>query len=158
MHSSRMRTARSLTVSHRICQGGHVWHARPLPCTPPTITTHVPLPCMPHLPHMPPTAIHAYCHARTPAMHTPLPCKPPCHAHPPLPCKFPAMHTHAMYAPPAMHAPRHTCPPAMHAPSPPHMPPCHARPPPPVDRQTPVKTKPSQNSFARGNKMWHCQF
>ena len=42
-------------------------------------------------------------------------------------------------------------PPATHAP-------CHA-PPPPVDRQTPVKTKPSQTSFAGGkNLIYVCSF
>ena len=49
---------------------------------------------------------------------------------------------------PATHAP-----PAMHAPLP-HMPPCHACPlavhAPLMDRQTPVKTLPSQTSFADG--------
>ena len=58
MHSSRMRTARSLTVSSSICRGGgHV----PLPCTSPHYAMHAP------------PATHD-----PPAMHT-----PPCHACPP---------------------------------------------------------------------------
>ena len=100
MHSSRMHTACSLTISCSICWGRVQWWARqlcPLPCMPSAM--HVPLPCMP------------------PAMHVPLPCMPPA-MHAPLPCM-----------PPTMHAPCHT-------------PPCHACP--PVDRQKPVKTKPSQ--------------
>ena len=133
MHSSRMCTARSLTVSHRIpCTPlpPHMTplppcmppcHTCPQPCTPPAM--HPP-PCMPPLPHMPPTTTH------------------------PPPCTPPAMHaTPAMHAPCHVH-PRHACPPAMHAPCHacplPCMSPCHACPPamhgtphhtcPPVDR------------------------
>ena len=77
-------------------------------------------------------------HGMPTAMHTPF------HA-----CPLPRM-------PPATHAPCHACPlpctpPAMHAPLP-HMhasPAMHA---PPVDRQTRVKTIPSQTSFAGGKK------
>ena len=72
MHSSRMRTARSLTISHSICHA-HPHHARPLPCMhPPPCTPpgmHAPLPHMPPM-HPPP--------------HTP---PPPCM--PPLPHMFP---------------------------------------------------------------------
>ena len=61
MHSSRMHTARSLTVSPSICQGRHACHACPPPCTP---HFHAcPPPCMP-LPHMTPTM-------HPPAMHVP---------------------------------------------------------------------------------------
>ena len=57
MHSSRMRTARSLTVSRSICCGTHAPHlARPPPCTP----RHTP-----PLPRMPP-ATYAPRHARPP--------------------------------------------------------------------------------------------
>ena len=54
IHSSRMRTARSLTVSRSICQGACV------PCMPPAMRASPP--CMP------------------PAMHAPLPHTTPCHA------------------------------------------------------------------------------
>ena len=80
MHSSRMRTARSLTVSRSIC------HTRPPPCMPPAMLTS--LPCMP------------------PAMHAPLPCMPPCHAHPT--CHVCPFAMHAPPAMPAPHA-RPTC-------------------------------------------------
>ena len=63
MHSSRIRTARSLRYG-----GDRDPLNSPLPCTPPPFTTHTP------------------CHAHTPllCMHT-LPCIPPfCHAHPPF--------------------------------------------------------------------------
>ena len=56
MHSSRMRTACSLTVSRSICRGGvyathapramHApCHAQPPPCMPPSPATHAPPPC-----------------------------------------------------------------------------------------------------------------
>ena len=100
MHSSRMRTARSLTISHSICCGTHA----PPAMHAPLCHTH-PLPLMPPMPHMPP------CHAHL------LPCMPPTmhtphHACPP-PCMPPVTH-----APPAMHDPCHACPlpHAMHAP------------------------------------------
>ena len=91
MHSSRIRSARSLAVSHSICWG-HACHACPLPHMPPCHACpppHMPsLPCTPHcyacpsathtlLPCMPP--------ATPPTMHAPLPCMFPCHAHP-SPC------------------------------------------------------------------------
>ena len=64
MHSSRMRTARSLTVSRSIC------HAHP------------PLPCHACLP-----ATHAPHHARPPATHAPPAMHAPlCHAYPPPSC------------------------------------------------------------------------
>ena len=97
MHSSRMLTARSLTVSCSICRGGGAC----MPHTPPV--THIPLPCMP-LCHAAP------CHI-PPAMHA------PCHAHPP-PCTPPAMHASLPHMPPAMHTPCHAHPPAMHTPLP----------------------------------------
>ena len=79
MHSSRMRTARSLTVSRSICHAcppamNIPHHAHPLQCMPPAMqapTTHAPAPpathapchaCLHHacaLPHMPP---HHACH------------------------------------------------------------------------------------------------
>ena len=80
MHSSRMCTARSLTVYHGICLGGHAWHAHchahPFPCMPPA--THAPCHTCP-LPCMPP-AMHTPCHACPPATHACLPCHacPPC--------------------------------------------------------------------------------
>ena len=87
-------------------------------------------------------ACHAPSHACPPATHAP-----------PQPCMPPATHPPATHALPAMHAslPSHTCPPHNHAP-----PFNHTCPPgnhacPPVDRQTPVKTQPSQTSFAGGN-------
>ena len=91
MHSSRMRTARSLTVSRRVL------------CMPP------------QQPHMPPATTHApYNHTPNhayPYNHTcpPQPCMSPHnHTHPPQPC-MPPTTTHApttMLDPPAtMHAP-----------------------------------------------------
>ena len=85
MHSCRMRTTRSLTISPYLV----------------VCAMYAPLPCMSPLPNMPPT-MHAPCHAcplphMPPAMH-PLPCTP-CHAFPP-PCMPPChAHTH-----PATHA------------------------------------------------------
>ena len=66
MHSSRMRTARSLTISpYLIVSGrGHVWHAC-YPCRT----------C--------PPAMHAPCHTCPPTMHAPPATHPPAmHAHP----------------------------------------------------------------------------
>ena len=89
MHSSRMRTACSLTVSCSICGGvgGHACpchtcphHAHPLLCMP---LCHA---CPP--PHTPPT-MHAPHHTCSPTMHAPSPscmpppCLPPSHACPP---------------------------------------------------------------------------
>ena len=67
MHSSRMRTTRSLTVSHSICQGA---------C----------MPCMPPAMHIP--TMHTPCHTcpppcTPPAMHTPFNTHAPRHAPPP---------------------------------------------------------------------------
>ena len=88
MHSSNMRTAHSLTISHSICQEGGMcaMHApAPLPCMLPVM--HAPhhahsLPCMPHHHH------HA-----CPLPFTPLlPCMPPAtHAPPHHTC----LHYHA---------------------------------------------------------------
>ena len=111
MHSSRMHTTCSLTVSRSICQGGMCPPAMhtPLPCMsllpsmpstmhtphhtcPPAIHAllpHMPLPCIP-LPHMP-SAMHAPCHTHPLPCMPPLPCMSPCHAHPPS-CIPPAMH------------------------------------------------------------------
>ena len=62
MHSSRMRTARSLTVSRSrsIRQGGGM------------CATHTPRHACPLLPHTPPPAMHAPCHTH-PLPHTPPP-------------------------------------------------------------------------------------
>ena len=76
MHSSRIHTAHSLTVSRSIC------HACPCHTCPPAM--HTPLPCMP--PPCTPPATHTH-----PAMHIPPPCMPhpnmhiPCHTCPPYP-------------------------------------------------------------------------
>ena len=128
MHSSRTRTARSLTVSRSICHAcPPVMHA-PLPCTPchacPPPATHTsPAMHAPSAMHVPPAthapcAMHAPCHAcplpRTPPCHACPPCHT-CHAHP-LP-HMPPCHAHPL----AMHTPCHACPP------------CHACTP-PVDR------------------------
>ena len=94
MHSSRMRTARSLTVSHGICRGTHVpchtqpHHACPLPHMPPA--THAPYHACPPS-HAWPPAMHAPCHAHPPCHACPLPCMPPCHTCP-LKCMPPATH------------------------------------------------------------------
>ena len=122
MHSSRMRTARSLTVSRSICWRGHACHT----CLP---AMHAPLPHMcPFnvlpVPHMPPSTTHA------PAMHTPCHACPPA-THAPLPCTPSVMHTPLPCMPPAMHAPCHVCPlPCMPLAFMPHTHP-HTRPPPP---------------------------
>ena len=113
MHSSRMRTARSLTVSDHIPCTHPRHHACPpttmhAPCNHacPPATMHTPL-----QPHTPPTTMHA------PHNHTcpPQPRIPPTTTH--APCN----HAH----PPCNHA----CPPQ------PHMPPCEQN-----DWQTGVKT------------------
>ena len=108
-----MSTARSLTVSRSICQGGP-----PLPCTPPTYCHACPLQCTPlhhayPLPCTPPTYCHACPLQCTPLHHAyPLPCTPPPPCMPPLPC-MPPCHT----CPPATHGPLpHAT--TMHAPSP----------------------------------------
>ena len=75
-------------------------------------------------------------------MHAPQPHMPPCWACPCHACP-PTMHTPpAVHAPPTMHA-LLPCMPHCHA----HTPAMHTTPPPPVDRETPVKTLPSQTSF-----------
>ena len=66
MHSSRMCTARSLTISRSICWGA-------LPCMAPCNTCS---PCTP-------PATHAPCHAHPLATHAPLPHTLPCHTCPP---------------------------------------------------------------------------
>ena len=88
MHSSRMRTVRSLIVSHRIP------HKPPLPRMPPFHHTHPPSPCM--LPFAPYPLCHAcpLCYECPPfATHAPLPCTPPFAMHaPPLPRMPPSPH------------------------------------------------------------------
>ena len=119
MHSSRMRTICSLTVSHGICHGTHAPPPSmpPLPCMP--LCHACPLPCMPPC-HACLPAMHAPCHAHpsamhAPAMHAPLPCMVPCHACP--------HHTHAPF-------PCHACPPLPCMPPHHARSPCHACPPP----------------------------
>ena len=94
MHSSRMHTACSLTISRRVP------HTPPLP------------PCMPPQPHMPLTTMHAPLQPHTP------PCNhaPPAAMHAPWqPCMPPSNHAHPLAT---MQAPgNHACPPATtHAP------------------------------------------
>ena len=110
MHSSRMCTACSLTVSRSIC------HA----CSP---TMHAPYMHTPYHAHHP-------CHACSPATHAPLPCMPPCDTCPPA-MHSPAMHAPLPCTPPTMHAPAKHAPHHTHTPLP-CTPPCHACP--PVDR------------------------
>ena len=111
MHSSRMRTAHSLTISHGILAGVHILphmppchtcnhtptmhtpcHACPLPHMLPPCHT-CPPPCMPPatpqchacpLCHAHPVSYMPPCHTHLPAMHTPLPCMSLCHACPPV--------------------------------------------------------------------------
>ena len=147
MYSSRMRTARTLTVSRRIL------------CMP------LPQPCMP------PPGNHACppatMHAPQPTMHTPhKPCMPLPTTHPQQPCTPPGNHA---CPPPTTHAPNQPCnpptPPGQPCMSPhqPCMPPKHARP--PVDRMTHTCKNITfpQTSFAGGNKTLqsaerlHCQ-
>ena len=110
--SSRMRTARSLTVSFSSYQGrGHVCHA----CTSPNMhasyhacppAMHTPTMHVPHTPNHTPPAMHTPCHTHLLIMHAPL-------SHMPAP---------VMHAAPATHTPL------------PHMLPLPCTP--PVDRQT----------------------
>ena len=123
MHSSRMRTARSLTVSHRKN------HARPpeQPCTPPGSNhAHAPGATM-HTPHPPRATMHAPreqpCMPPWATMHTPpeQPCTPPqSNHHAP-----PSNHTWPLWSNPCM---------------PPLEQPCTCTPPPWTEWQTPVKT------------------
>ena len=97
MHSSRIRTARSLTDHISWCQAGlcggmHATHA-PRACMPPlAMLSPLPMPRMPPshacppptghaypLPHMPPGHAHPQPCTPPPAMHAPLPCMPPPH-------------------------------------------------------------------------------
>ena len=93
MHSSRMRTTRSLTVSPYL--SGACVSCMPPPCMPSSCHA-CPLPCMPlchaypPATHIPP-ATHAHCHACPPATHAPplaTHAPPPPHTHP-LPCTPP---------------------------------------------------------------------
>ena len=112
MHSSRMRTTRSLTVSRRIL------------CTTPPATTHAPLATMhtPQQPCMPPSN-HAHPLATThvPSNHT----RPPATMHAPLAARHAPWQPHM---PPGSHAhpPATTQPPGNHA----RPPGSHTRPPP----------------------------
>ena len=82
MHSSRMRTACSLTVSRRIPRMPCCHHACPQQTRMPPTTTYTPL--QPHTPHnyacplqpcTPPTTMHTpHNHACPPSTHTPPPC------------------------------------------------------------------------------------
>ena len=88
MHSSRMCTACSLTVSHRIlCMPPTTMHA-PLPLQPcmPPATTHAPHNHKCHLqPCTPPATTHP------PTTHAPQqPCMPPATMHSPQPLPHPA--------------------------------------------------------------------
>ena len=142
MHSSRMRTTCSLTISHCVlctpqqpcmspynhaCTTPHNHVCPPQPCMAPT-TMHAPCnhtcPPQPHTPHNhapplqppPPTTMHVP-HNHTP----PQPCTP-LQPHPPQPCMSPTTmhvpHNHACppqpcMPPTTMHAPcNHVCPPA----------------------------------------------
>ena len=152
MHSSRMRTARSLIISPYVV----ISHTCP-PFTMHTPLCHACLPfsCMPPLTMHTPLAhmlpLHHACHPPVPCMPPPLPHMPPNNHACPLatmlapqqPCTPPTMHTpwqphmlphNHMHPPqPCMPPSNHTCPLAtMHAPQQPHTP--------PMDRQTPVKT------------------
>ena len=138
MHSSRMRTARSLTVSRRVLCTPPDNHACPLqPCTPQQ-------PCMPLCNHAcPPATMYApLAVTHVPPMTTHAPCN---HTHPPATMHTPQqLHTPNPPSPATMHAPL----PATHAPQQPRMRP------PPVDRMTHTCkniTLP-QTSFAGGNK------
>ena len=78
MHSSRMCTAHSLTVSHSIWLGGGAC----VPCMPPSAmhaphhtcppATHAPMPCMCTAPPCMPPTTNTPCHACPLATHTPL--------------------------------------------------------------------------------------
>ena len=143
MHSSRMRTARSLTVScHILCMppSNHThppatMHAPQQPCIPPQPSTpcnHACPPCShtPPLNHAcPPTTVHAPCN-HTPPTTTHAPHNyicPTATTHPPTTTHTPAtVHTPQQpHTPPAaMHIPcnhappcNHACPPTTHAPS-----------------------------------------
>ena len=144
MHSSRMRTARSLTVccSRSICPGVAMWnnilntfpdrmavdlfseiHTKSS-STQALRTRHI-------LVHH--VVQHHACHVCPPAMHAPLPHMPPCHTCPP--CMPPPC------TPLTMHAPLPSMPPPLpRMPPQPCMPPGHACPLPPwTESQMPVK-------------------
>ena len=101
MYSSRMRTARSLTVSHHIPYMPPTTHKPPQPCMPPTTMHTPPQPCMP------PIIMHAPCN----------------HACPPTTTHAPRNHTcpppqpHILPQQPCLPLRNHACPPTtMHAP------------------------------------------
>ena len=141
MHSSRMRTAHSLTVfCHILCTPppaimhtphNHTWNP-PQPCMPPSNhTPHDNHTCPPQ-PHIPPAVTHA---PQQPHMPPHNHACPPCnHACPLQPCMPPA----TMYTPTAMHTPRQPC-----------------MPPSPVDRMTHTckNITLSQTSFAGGKNV-----
>ena len=105
-----------------------------------------------------PPAMHAPAMHASPATHAPHHTPPARHPHTPChtchPAKHPPCHPHPCLACPVSHMPPWPCvPPRQHAPPPGHTcPPCHACLLPTVDRQTPVKTYPSQTSFEGGKK------
>ena len=112
MHSSRMRTARSLTVSRSI------FHAQPPspPCHATPVAMHASLathaPCHTCPCHAPPTIHAPTTHAPLSCMPPPLPCMPPCYACP-LPCMSPCHACPLPYMPSAMHASLPYMPPPM---------------------------------------------
>ena len=121
MHSSRMRTTRTMTgrISYHACPP-FAMHTPPLPCMPPFAMHAPPLPCTPPFHHACP--LHHTC--------------PLCHTHPPLPCMPPLHHACQPPCPPGMHTPQHawsnhTCPPRSNHACPheqPHMPPLPEQP------------------------------
>ena len=112
MHSSRMHTACSLTVSrHNLCMPPTTRHTPWQPCMPPCNHTCPPQPCMPPGNHACPLAtMHAPSNHACPLQ----PCTPPTTTH--VPTTMHAPHNHA--CPPAtMHALWQPCmPPGNHAP------------------------------------------
>ena len=103
MHSSRMRTTRSLTISCSICHAHPpAMHAPFHACHPPA--THAPLPCTSPCHAWCPCHTHP-CHACPPATHAPPATYAPCHTHPPpcmppLPCMPPALYAPLPCIPP----------------------------------------------------------
>ena len=176
MHSSRMRTARSLTerISWYQARVVHGTHA-PQPCIPPSHTCplakHAPLgthappwPHMPPQPCMPPRhtcKVGMHPQAHTPpghvhplATHATRPCMPPRYAHPLR--HAPPRHTQSLgtHAPPAMRAPRPHMPQAMHVP----IPPSHI-PPPWTEWQTGIKILPCPKLRLQAVKIsYDCMF
>ena len=119
MHSSRMRTVRSLTVS-RCILGTHPaimyaphTHTPQQPCMPPLPATIQPLSnhACPPQPHMPLATMHTpHNHAcpQQPHMHPPQPCMPPSNHECPLP---PSNHTCPLQQPCTPPSANHAYPP-----------------------------------------------